>query len=323
MAESVLAGRNVLVTGGTGAFGQAFVRRALDAGVGRIAVYSRSEVKQAVMREAFADDRVRYMIGDVRDLSRLDDAMRGIEFVVHSAALKRVESCEGDPDEAIDTNIMGSRNVARAARTAGATKAVMLGTDKAASPDTAYGLTKAMAERAWIGANVYGAATPTRYACTRYGNILNSTGSVVPIWRAQAAAGKPLTITDNRMDRFLMKMDEGIDLVLTALKEMVGGETFLPVARAGRMVDLAEAVAPGHPTVEVGIRGDEKLHELLVSENEIRRTFARDGHYVIQPAVRTWAAYIPEPGVPVPEEFMYRSDSVGYLSVGELRALIA
>lgn len=327
---SPLQDRSLLITGGTGSFGRAFARHALDDGARRVAIYSRGESAQAAMRSALADDpRLRFFIGDVRDFDRLSDALQHVELVVHAAALKRIEVCEADPAEAVATNIRGTLNVARACIIEGVERAVFLSTDKAAGPNTLYGATKLCAERLWCGWNVYAAGTNTRLAATRYGNVLGSTGSVVPLWKQQHARGEPLTITDVRMTRFWMTMARAVDLVLTAFEEMRGGEVFVPTIGGAPIFDLARAIvevdgvyAPGH--VETGMRPGEKLHETLISEEEARHTRACGQHFVIEPEAPTWGRGGAWRGIPVPAGFAYRSDAPAHtLSVEDLRRMVA
>lgn len=336
-----LQGRAVLVTGGTGTFGQAFARRALAAGARKVVIVSRGEAKQAAMKAALPDERLRFLIGDVRDARRMAEAFRGIDVVVHAAALKRVETCEADPDEAIATNVLGTQHVARACIERGVQRAVFLSTDKAAAPNTLYGHTKATAERAWVAANVYAAGTPTRFAATRYGNVIGSTGSVLPLWRDQKARGVPLTLTDERATRFWMTIADAVDLVLLALREMRGGEVFVPKCKAAPILDLARAVAetevvtaplgervtfpyaPGH--ICTGLRRGEKLHELLVSEDEAQDVLDHGTYFVIDPD-RTWEngphprwTYTAADDGPVGA---YRSDAAPRWTVEELRRMI-
>lgn len=323
-----LDNRNVLVTGGTGAFGRAFVQYALDQGARRVIVFSRGESAQAAMRAAFhEDDRLRFFIGDVRDLPRLRDAMRDVEICVHAAALKRVEACEQDPSEAVATNIVGTQNVARAAIECGVARAIFLSTDKAANPATLYGVTKLAAERLWIGSNIYAAGTGTRLSATRYGNVLGSTGSILPLWRHQFERGEPLVLTDAAATRFWMPMRDAVALVTLALHTMRGGEVFVPRLGAAPILDLARAVveragpyAAGH--VEIGLRGSEKLHEELVTREEARRTFMFPTHYVIEPVARLWGAATPPSAPLVPPRFQYRSNHAEPLTVADLRDMI-
>jgi UDP-N-acetylglucosamine 4,6-dehydratase len=254
--------------------------------------------------------------------------MRGVELVAHAAAMKRIETCEMDPHEAVKSNITGTWNVARACIAAGVRRAVLLSTDKAAAPNTHYGATKMAAERLWNASNVYAAGTPTRFAASRYGNVLGSTGSVVPLWRAQVARGEPVTLTDERMTRFWMGMREAVDLVLYALTAMRGGEVFVPRIGAAPVLDLARAVveangtpyAPGH--VVTGLRPGEKLHELLISSDEARHTHDTGTHYVIEPESRTWDAVPPLAAPLVPEDFAYASDTARRLTVDEMRRML-
>ena len=318
----LLSGRHVLVTGSNGAFGQAFVRRALADGAARVVALSRGEAAQAAMAASIADDRVRYLIGDVRDERRMRDACRGVEIVVHAAALKRIDSCESDPREAIATNVIGTLNVARACIDAGVSLAVFLSTDKAAAPATLYGATKLAAERAWNASNVYAAGTRTRFFSTRYGNVLGSTGSVVPLWRAQSKSGT-LSITDVRASRFWMTMTDAVDLVLLALADMRSGAVYIPKLDAARLTDLAYAIAPGCTLSHIGLRPGEKLHECLVTEDEARHTYDCGSHYLIEPETRTWGG---EPALlapRVPLGFTYESDDVRSLSVDILRQMVA
>ena len=313
----------VLITGGTGTFGQAFTRRALTLGVRRLAILSRDESKQATLSATSADPRLRWMIGDVRDPWRLRDACRGIDVLIHAAALKRVESAETNPTEALLTNTIGTNNVAYAAREAGVRQAVFLSTDKACAPNTLYGATKLTAERIWNAANVYGVGTGTRFASTRYGNVLGSTGSVVPFWRRQLAAREPLSITDLSMTRFWMTIDAAVDLVLLALTHMQGGETFIPKLGHSSLLDLVLAVAPGRRHVITGLRPGEKLHETLITEDEARHTVDAGTHYVIEPEAASWRGdpIVIHPAVAA--GFQYRSDCGPHLTIAQLREMLA
>lgn len=317
-----LDGECILVTGGAGSFGQAFVRRVLDAGARRVVVYSRDEAKQAAMRDAFADPRLRFLIGDVRDRDRLIDACRGVDVVVHAAALKRVETCEADPTEAKRTNIDGTENVARACIANAVERAVLLSTDKAAAPNTLYGATKLAAERLWNGSNVYSAGLATRFATTRYGNVIGSRGSVVPLFRAQAVTGT-LTVTDADCSRFWMSMDAAVDLVVLALERMRGGEVFVPKIGAAGVLSIATAIAPTARFVETGLRPGEKLHETLITEDEARTTYDCGDVYVIEPDSRSWGTVLPPNAPRVPVGFTYRSDTAQNLTHEEILGLVA
>ncbi len=325
---SILAGRNVFITGGTGSFGRAFVAYALDAGASRVVAFSRDELKQAQLAATLPDPRLRCLVGDVRDRPRLDQAMRGCDFVIHAAAMKRIEVCEGEPGEAIHTNILGTQNVALAAIHAGVSKAVFLSTDKAPAAHTLYGMTKAVAERVWIQSNVFAAGTPTRLSATRYGNVLGSRGSVLDLWRSQRDAQQPLTITDEKATRFWMTLAEAVELVCAALMEMQGGEIFVPQVPSAPILDLARAVvetsgpyAPGHTCT--GLKPGERLHETLISEDEAGHTVDRNGRFVILPQGATWrdeGRYTPTHGIGT----AYRSDTnPARYTVEGLRRLIA
>lgn len=321
---SPLKGQNVLVTGGAGAFGRAFVRRALDEGARRVVVFSRDEAKHAKMRAEFTDPRLRYFVGDVREKWRLMEAFSEIDIVVHAAAMKRVETCEENPREAKRTNIDGTENVATACIERGVKKAVFLSTDKAASPNTLYGATKLYAERYWIASNAMAAGKKTRFACTRYGNVLGSTGSVIPTWRAQAERGEMISMTAPDMTRFWMPMTQAVDLVLMALRNMRGGEVFIPKAGSSSVAGLAQAVAPDAAWAIKGTRPGEKMHELLISSDEARTTYDCGTHYVIEPDSRPWGELRPPPFPKVPEGFEYGSaNNPKVLSVDELRELAA
>lgn len=324
---SALAGRSVLVTGGSGSFGHAFVRHALAHGVSRIAVYSRDELKQSILRRTIPDDRLRLFIGDVRDRDRLGLAFRGVQDVVHAAAMKRIEACEAEPWEAVATNVLGTENVARECVKAGVERAIFLSSDKAAEPTSLYGLTKGAGERLWCQGNAYAAGTPTRFAATRYGNVVGSRGSVVELWRRQKAAGEPLTVTHEFASRFWMPMSTAVELVATALREMRAGEIFVPKIGSASVLDLARAIAepptylPGH--VLTGLLPAEKLHEVLVTSDEARHTYDAMTHYIISPESPTWGKSSPRDLPSVPEGFVYRSDrNERQLTIDQLRSMI-
>lgn len=325
---SILAARKIFITGGTGSFGSAFVRRALEAGASRVVVFSRDELKQSQLRAAIPDTRLRCFVGDVRDRARLDQAVRGCDFVIHAAAMKRIEVCEQEPLEAVKTNIIGTQNVALAAINAGVQKAVFLSTDKAPDATTLYGMTKAVAERAWIQSNVFAAGTPTRLSATRYGNVLGSRGSVLDLWRSQRDAREPLTITAEGATRFWMTITQAVQLVDDALLEMQGGEIFVPKVPSAPILDLARAVvevagpyAPGH--VCTGLKPGERMHETLISEDEARHTVERAARYVILPQHASWrdeGRYTPTHGIGT----AYRSDTnPDTYTVEQLRRLIS
>jgi len=282
----------------------------LDGGAKRVVIFSRDELKQAEMRQRFNDPRLRFMIGDVLDADRVTLALRGVTHVVHAAAMKRVETCEENPWQATQTNLLGTAVVADACLRANVLRAVFLSTDKAVSPNTLYGTTKLAAERLWNRYNVYAAGTDTRFSATRYGNVLGSRGSVLPLFRQQALLGGPITLTDKRATRFWMTMDDAVQLVAMAFREMRGGEVFIPRVVSSSVIDLANAIAPGVSQVEIGLRPGEKLHESLVGEDEVRECYDYNDHYRLETS-RTWEDNITvDIGARrVSEGFTYRSDT--------------
>jgi UDP-N-acetylglucosamine 4,6-dehydratase len=295
-----------LVTGGTGSFGQAFVKRVLqDENTRRVVVFSRDELKQFEMARGYSDDRLRFFIGDVRDYPRLRRALAGIDTIVHAAALKHIPIAEYNPIECIRTNIGGAQNVIDAAIDCAVAKVVALSTDKAVSPINLYGASKLAAEKLFVSANHLAGNRPPRFSVVRYGNVVGSRGSVVPFFRGLARTGR-LPITDARMTRFWITLDQGVDLVLASLGRMKGGEVFVPKLPATRVVDIAEAVAPGCRHDLIGIRPGEKLHETLISAEEARNTREFDDHYVIYPAVQEWGPS-ERGGIPVAADFEYSS----------------
>ncbi|MHB8669437.1 MAG: UDP-N-acetylglucosamine 4,6-dehydratase (inverting) [Acidimicrobiales bacterium] len=319
-----LAGKTILLTGGTGSFGHAFTERVLrDHPDAVLRLYSRDELKQSEMREQYGEKQLRYFIGDVRDRNRLRRAAEGADIVVHAAAMKQVPACEYNPSEAIQTNIVGAQGVVDASIDAGVGRVVALSTDKAVNPVNLYGATKLCAEKVIVQGNAYAAASRTRLSCVRYGNVVGSRGSVVPIFRRQAAGGR-LSITDERMTRFWITLDQAVDLVLYALEHMVGGEVFVPHIPSMRVVDLAEAIAPGVPWDVVGIRPGEKLHELLITADESRHAIRVDDVYVVVPEHPWWAdRSIWEGGETLEDGFVFASDrNDRWLTVEELCRLL-
>jgi len=321
---NILTNASILITGGTGAFGRAFTQFALDSGARRVAVLSRDEVKHARIAQDIPDPRLRCFVGDVRDAARVRQAAHGVDFIIHAAAMKRVDHCEADPDEAIATNILGSQNVAHAAIAGGAKCAVFLSTDKAAAPCTLYGLTKGVAERAWVQSNSYADGTGTRFVATRYGNVLASTGSVVPLWRTQAAQWGTVMLTDHTATRFWMTMADAVALVLRALTEGQGGETFVPNVGAASLLTLKDAVVPDAKFTVIGLRAGEKLHELLIAPDEISRTRSIDGGYIIEPAAPTWSYSGPSGAYShVDPDFSFASNTTTrQLSVADLQTML-
>ncbi len=315
----------VLVTGGTGSFGKKFVEIMLrEYRPKRLVIFSRDELKQHDMRAAgFDDPSLRYFIGDVRDASRLERALAGVTVVVHAAALKQVPACEYNPFEAIQTNIIGGRNVIDAAINQGAKRILALSTDKAVNPINLYGATKLCAEKVFVQANAYAGAQDTRFSCARYGNVVGSRGSVIPVFLEQRKRGR-ITVTDRRMTRFWLTLEQGVRFVVRCIEQMYGGEIFVPKIPSMRIVDLAEAVAPGCSIECIGIRPGEKLHEVLVSEDEARNTLETEDMYVIQPSHSWWKRENWVDGKPLPEGFRYTSDGNDrWLSNRDLQKLIA
>ncbi len=279
----------VLVTGGTGSFGKKFIKVMLEEyHPAKIIVFSRDELKQHEMRVAGYDHpSLRYFIGDVRDQARLRRAFEGVDVVIHAAALKQVPACEYNPMEAIKTNILGSSNVIDAAIDAGVKNVVALSTDKAVNPVNLYGATKLAAEKLFVQSNAYAAGKKARFACVRYGNVVGSRGSVVPVFLKQRETGK-LTITDDRMTRFWISLEQGVRFVIRAAENMFGGEVFVPKIPSMTVADLAKAIAPDAQLEVIGIRPGEKLHEVLISEDEARQTVELEDMFVVQPAEALW-----------------------------------
>jgi UDP-N-acetylglucosamine 4,6-dehydratase len=317
-------GKSFLVTGGTGSFGRKFCEVVLrDHAPKKVIVFSRDELKQHEMRTGgFDDERLRYFIGDVRDTDRLRRAMRGVDVVVHAAAMKQVPACEYNPFEAIMTNVMGAKNVIDAALDAGVPTVMALSTDKAVNPVNLYGASKLCAEKLFTQANAYSGVEGTRFSCVRYGNVVGSRGSVVPLFREQRKTGT-ITVTDGRMTRFWLTLEQGVRFVLRCGDLMQGGEVFVPKVPSTTIMDLVEALAPGCRVDVVGIRPGEKLHESLISVDEARTTLELDDLYVLNPA-HPWRDLRPLPGArPVPDGFVYTSDTCPRrLSVAELKALV-
>ncbi|HEY8721821.1 UDP-N-acetylglucosamine 4,6-dehydratase (inverting) [Pengzhenrongella sp.] len=321
---SLMTGASILITGGTGSFGKAFVRELLDNhDPRRVVILSRDELKQSDARRLYNDDpRLRWFIGDIRDRSRLDRAMHGVDYVVHAAALKQVDTAEYNPFEYVQTNVYGSQNVIDAAIDSGVKKVVALSTDKASSPINLYGATKLCADRMFVSGNSYAAAYETRFAVVRYGNVSGSRGSVVPLFRRLAEEGASIPITDKRMTRFWITLPQAVQFVLESFEIMTGGELYVPKIPSLRINDLAEAIAPGSPIHEIGIRPGEKLHEEMIAPDDSRRTVRLGDRYVVMPYVNGWGYEAPDEGIPVAEDFIYQSDSNDqWLSVDQLRTM--
>jgi UDP-N-acetylglucosamine 4,6-dehydratase len=300
----------VLVTGGTGSFGKKFCELMLaEFHPRKLIIFSRDELKQHDMRSAgFDHPSLRYFIGDVRDAQRLERAFSGVTVVVHAAALKQVPACEYNPFEAIQTNIIGGKNVIDAAINQGVHRIIALSTDKAVNPVNLYGASKLCAEKVFVQANAYAGTQNTRFSCARYGNVVGSRGSVIPMFMEQRKTGK-VTITDPRMTRFWITLEKGVRFVVRCIEQMRGGEIFVPKIPSMKLMEMAKAVAPGCEVVCIGIRPGEKLHEVLLSEDEARNAVEMDDMYVVQPAHSWWHKDNWKQAHPLPEGFRYSSDS--------------
>jgi UDP-N-acetylglucosamine 4,6-dehydratase len=322
--------KSILITGGTGSFGKKFIKTVLTRyKPRRVIVYSRDELKQFEMQQEFNSPDMRYFIGDVRDSRRLVQAMRGVDLVVHAAALKQVPAAEYNPMECIKTNIHGAENVINAALENNIEKVIALSTDKAANPINLYGATKLVSDKLFVAANNIAGGHQTRFAVVRYGNVVGSRGSVVPFFKKLIDEGaKELPITDPRMTRFWITLQDGVDLVFKSFERMYGGEIFVPKIPSARMTDLAASMAPNLPTKIIGIRPGEKLHEIMCPVDNAHQTLEFSDHYVICPAItftiqsdyKTDA--LGEAGVPVEENFEYSSGTnPHFLTIAELREL--
>jgi UDP-N-acetylglucosamine 4,6-dehydratase len=321
---------SVLVTGGTGSFGRKFIATLLNRyKPRRVIVYSRDELKQYEMQQAFPQEQMRFFIGDVRDCERLKQATRDVDFIIHAAALKQVPAAEYNPAECIKTNVGGAENVITSAIANNVKKVIALSTDKAASPINLYGATKLLSDKLFIAANNTVGKLDTRFAVVRYGNVVGSRGSVIPFFNKLLADGATeLPITDPRMTRFWITLPEGVDFVIKAFERMFGGELFVPKIPSALITDLAKAVAPHLTQTTIGIRPGEKLHELMISRDDSSHTLEFPDHYVITPSIRfvNGSDYkkngIGEIGEPVKEGFKYASDSnPHFLTCDEIRLL--
>jgi UDP-N-acetylglucosamine 4,6-dehydratase len=316
----------VLITGGTGSFGQKFTEMMVARyRPKKLIIFSRDELKQHEMRRNFPDEpgsSIRYFIGDVRDKERLNRALRGVDVVVHAAALKQVPACEYNPFEAILTNVMGAKNIIDAAIDQGVQKVMAISTDKAVNPINLYGATKLCAEKLFIDGNSYAGDTGTHFSVTRYGNVVGSRGSVIPVFLDQRKTGE-ITITDPRMTRFWITLDQGVGFVIRSIEEMVGGEIFIPKIPSMNIMDLAKATAPDCTERYIGIRPGEKIHEVLISQDEALNTVEYDDKYIILPVnprlrVEKW-----KHGKPLAEGFSFTSDhNTMWLSFDDLKRMI-
>lgn len=322
--------KSILITGGTGSFGRHFVKTLLRRyQPKKLIIYSRDELKQFEMEQDYHQDCMRYFIGDVRDRGRMLQAMNGVDYVIHAAALKQVPAAEYNPMECIKTNIHGAENVIHAALAADVEKVVALSTDKAASPINLYGATKLVSDKLFVAANNVAGGHRTRFAAVRYGNVVGSRGSVVPFFRKRIAEGcENLPITDLRMTRFWITLQQGVDFVLSSFERMHGGEIFVPKIPSVNVVDLASAMAPGLPHKIVGIRPGEKLHEVMCPSDDSHLTIEFKSHFVIKPTIQFFSTRdfatnkLGEMGVPVSQGFEYNSGrNPHFLSIDEIVAL--
>lgn len=318
-----LKGKTILVTGGTGSFGKRFVRTALtEHDPHKVIVLSRDELKQYEMAQEFNDPRLRFFLGDVRDRERLKRAFEGVDIVVHAAALKQVPAAEYNPMEAVKTNIMGAGNVIESALDQGVRRVIALSTDKAANPINLYGATKLVSDKLFVAANSYAGAKDIRFSVVRYGNVVGSRGSVVPLFKRLRPTGR-LPITDPRMTRFWITLDQGVKFVIRCLGHMCGGEVFVPRIPSMNIMDLARAIAPECAYEIVGMRPGEKLHEVMIPEDDARRTVAFDDFFIIKPEFPWWGDDCWKDGRPVPEGFRYSSDTnEQWLTPEELREMV-
>lgn len=317
------SGKVVVITGGTGSFGQAFTRLLLTEGrVAAIRIFSRDEYKQSEMGRRFDDARLRFFIGDVRDRERLHRALDGAQVVVHAAALKQVPACEYNPLEAVKTNVLGAANVIDAAIDREVERVLALSTDKAANPVNLYGATKLCAEKLVVQGNSYVGRHPTAFSCVRYGNVVASRGSIVPLLFEQRESGR-VTLTDPRMTRFWITLEQAVRFVKKAIEEMHGGEVFVPKMPSVRITDLVTAIAPKARVESIGIRPGEKLHEMLVTVDEARHTLDRGDHFLIEPEHPWWRNAHERAPARVPDDFVYASDrNAEWLSVEQIVAAL-
>jgi UDP-N-acetylglucosamine 4,6-dehydratase (inverting) len=327
MERSMLDNKTILVTGGTGSFGHCFTEYVLEHyNPKKLIIYSRDEFKQFTMsnEKIYKEhaDKMRFFIGDVRDAARLERACENVDYIVHAAALKQVPACEYNPDEAIKTNINGAQNVINAALNTGVKRVVALSTDKAVDPVNLYGATKMVSDKLFIAANAYAGSKDINFSIVRYGNVAGSRGSIIPFFRSLIEKGeKELPITDYRMTRFWISLPEGVELVLKALAEAKGGETFISKIPSFNIKDLAEAMCPGIATKEVGIRPGEKLDEVMVTKEDAPNTYEYDKHFIVYPQVSFSHEIVPaEGGKRVPDGFYYSSgNNTEWMSVEDIR----
>ena len=331
---NLLNNKAILITGGTGSFGQKFIEMIFDrCSPSRVIIYSRDEFKQDMLRKEFLSklteeqfDKLRFFIGDVRDKDRLYRALKNVDYVIHAAAMKQVPACEYNPFEAIKTNIHGAQNLVDAAIDCGVKKVVALSTDKAVNPINLYGGTKLVSDKLFISANAYSGGKGTIFSVVRYGNVAGSRGSVIPFFQELIDKGETeFPITDFRMTRFWITLEEGVELVFKALEESKGGETYISKIPSFKISDLAKAILPNCTLKEVGIREGEKLHEVMVTKDDSRKTFEYDKHYIVYPHFDWWNSegFFTEGGEPIEDGFEYNSETnTEWMDIEELRKRI-
>ncbi|EGQ26943.1 polysaccharide biosynthesis protein [Sporosarcina newyorkensis 2681] len=317
----MLENKTILVTGGTGSFGKKFIRRILQEDVKKVIVFSRDELKQYEMKQEFQDTRIRFFIGDVRDQERLHRAFNSVDIVIHAAAMKHVEACEYNPFEAVKTNIYGAQNIIEAAIDCNVEQVIALSTDKAAAPVNLYGATKLASDKLFVAANSYVGEKHTRFSVVRYGNVVGSRGSVIPFFTKMRETGI-LPVTDDRMTRFWITLDQGVQFVLDSLTRMHGGEIFVPKIPSMNIMDLAKAIGPECEINIVGIRPGEKLHEVMVTQDDARHTIEFEDYYVITPEFAWWGDKLKGMSR-LTEPFEYSSETnEQWLSVEDLRKMV-
>ena len=320
----MLSGKTVMITGGTGSFGNAFVRIALEKfNPKKLIIYSRDEFKQYQMAQKFNSDKLRFFIGDVRDEKRLYRALSGgVDYVIHAAAMKQVPASEYNPFEAVQTNIMGAQNLISATLETGVKKVVALSTDKACNPVNLYGATKLCSDKLFIAANAYSGKMVTRFAVVRYGNVIGSRGSVVPLFKELAESGQ-IPVTDTRMTRFWITLPQAVKFVSDSFKVMNGGELYIPKIPSMKLVDLAQAIAPDCKIKIIGIRPGEKLHEIMISSDDSRNLYELDDRYIKMPDFPFWKTVLPQGVKKVEDGFAYTSNNnKQWLDVEGLRELL-
>lgn len=320
--------KTILVTGGTGSFGKYFTKYVLENyKPKKIIIYSRDEFKQWMMQGEFEKymDKLRFFIGDVRDAERLRRACEGVDYIIHAAAMKQVPACEYNPNEAIKTNISGAMNVINAALDSTVSKVVALSTDKAVNPVNLYGGTKLVSDKLFIAANAYAGTKDINFSIVRYGNVAGSRGSIIPLFKDIIEnGGQELPVTDYRMTRFWISLKQGVELVIKAIKEATGGETFISKIPSFKVTDLAQAMLPECSTKEIGIRPGEKLHEVMITAEDSHNTYEYDNYYVVYPQI-IWneRQKIADGGIKVREGFIYSSENnVEWLSVNDIKHLL-